>query len=177
MAAHAEFARRSVLYTRCDARLCGRTRFFAAAALVNAVLAQHFGMLPAIRAPRSLGFLSAVGTALEPDNLILAREISRRATGCILDQALVQAEQGRLQRYVRVHQRGHPQEWESIRSELNGLLNGRYAFLSHWCKGASRLSSVLREVRGEVRKELDFADETHRIRIGLGLIEQIRREA
>jgi hypothetical protein len=177
--AHAEFARRSVLYTRCDAKLRDHTRFFAAAALVNAVLARHFGVLPAIRAPRSLTFLSDVGTALEIDNLIYAQRISRGAPGATLDHALVRAEQGRLQRYVRAHQRQCPQEWESIRSELNGLLNDRYAgsFLSRWCKGSGGLSRVLRQVRGQVCMELDFADETHRIRIGLGLIDQIRREA
>ena len=178
MAAQAEFARRSVLYTRCDARLCGHTRFFAAAALDNTVLAQHFRVLSALRAPRSLNFLSVVGAALEIDNLGYARQISQRAPDAALDHALVRAEQGQLQGYVRAHQRRRPKEWQSIRSELNGLLNDRYAgsFLSLWCKSASGLSRVLRELRAEIRTELDFADETHRIRIGLGLIVQIRRE-
>ena len=159
--------------------MCGHTRFFAAAALVNAALAQHFGFLAAIRAPRSLSFLNAVGTALEIDNLNFAQDLSRRHSASMLDHALVHAEQGRLQRYVCVHQSRRPQEWESIRAELNGLLNGRYAgsLLSHWCNSARRLSIVLGEVRRDVHGELDFADETHRIRIGLGLIAQIRREA
>jgi hypothetical protein len=168
-----------VLYTCCDGRTRGHTRFFAAAALVNAALAQHFGLFAAIRAPLSLGFLSAVGTALEIDNLRYAQAISRRHTVSMLDSTLVHAEQGRVQRYVCMHQRRRPQEWESIRTELNDLLNGRYAgsFLWRWCRGVSSLSGVLLEVRRDLRGELDFANQTHRIRIGLGLIAQIRRAA
>jgi hypothetical protein len=172
----AEFARRAALYTRCDARLSDYTRFYAAAATVNAVFAKHFEVMPAVRAPRSFNFLSEVGGALENDNLLYARQISLQPPGGTFDYALVRAEQGRLQEYVRAHQKQCPQEWEAIRSELNGLLN-RYAasFLSRWCDG--RLFRVLREVRRRVRMELDFADESHRVRIGLELIEQIRRDA
>jgi hypothetical protein len=131
-----------------------------------------------MRTPRSLGFLSVVGAALEIDNLVYAQAISRQAPGATFDYALVRAEQARLQRYVRAHQTQRPQEWESIHSELNALLNDRCAgyFLSRWNKGSGRLGRVLREAREQARRELDFANETHRIRIGLGLIEQIRRE-
>jgi hypothetical protein len=131
-----------------------------------------------MRMPRSLGFLSVVGAALEIDNLVYAQAISRQTPGATFDHALVRAEQARLQRYVRAHQTQRPQQWELIHNELNGLLNDRCAgsFLSRWHKGSGRLCRVLREVREQVRRELDFADETHRIRIGLGLIEQIRLE-
>jgi hypothetical protein len=175
----AEFARRSALYTRCDARLCAHTRFFAAAATVNAALAKHFNILPAVRAPRSFNFLSDVGAALEVDNLVYARQIGNRALSATLDYALVRAEQKRLQEYIYAHQRRAPHEWEAIHRELNGLLNDRYAtpFLARWCEGADRLFRVLREVRRHVRAKLDFADESHRIHIGLHLIDLIRRES
>jgi hypothetical protein len=173
----AEFARRAALYTRCDARLCDYTRFYAAAAMINVVFAKRFAVMPVVRSARSFNFLSEVGSALENDNLLYARQISLRPPGRAFDYALVRAEQDRVQEYVRSHQEQWPQKWEGIRSELNGLLN-RYAvsFLSRWCDGAGRLFRVLREVREQISMELDFADESHRIRIGLGLIEHIRRD-
>jgi hypothetical protein len=179
MPAHAAFARRAALYTHCDSRLRDHTRFFAAAATINAVLARHFEILPAVRAPRSFNFLSEVGAALEIDNLFYARQISLRPPADTLDAALVRAEQGRLQEYVRAHQEQRPQKWQAIRSELNTLLNNRYAasFFSRWCEGSGRLFRVLRKVQEKVRAELDFADESHRISIGLELIEHIRCDA
>jgi hypothetical protein len=72
-----EFARRFVLYTRLDGRFYDRTRFFAAAAQINAVLAALLEFLPAIRASRSFSFLNEVGAALEVDNLAYARQIWR----------------------------------------------------------------------------------------------------
>jgi hypothetical protein len=172
----AAFERRSALYARFDAHLCDHTRFFAAAALVNAALARLFGVWPAIRSTRSFNFLNEVGASLEIANLAFAREISRRPIGGPLDDALVRAEQGRLQRYVSARQARHPQQWESIRRELNRLLNDRCAasFFSRWCEASGRFSEVLRAVRGPSRLELDFANESHRILIGLKLVEHVR---
>jgi hypothetical protein len=181
-----EFQRRSVLYSRLDARLFDRTRFFAAAALINAVLAELFELFPVVRSPRSFTFVNEVGAALEEANLRYADEISRRTrrrqtiTRCrhTLDDTLVRAEQRVLQSYVQAHQAQCPRQWESVRSELNSLLNDRHAasLISRWCSAGGRLSRVLREVRGRLGTALDFASESHRIRIGLAVIEHIRRE-
>jgi hypothetical protein len=174
----AEFARRSALYAHCDGKLFAHTRFFAAAATVNAALARRFNVLAAVHAPRSFRFLSEVGAALEVDNLKYARHIENRPLDGALDYALVRAEQRRLQEHVDAHRRHYPNEWQAIRRELNGVLNERYAtsFLARFCEGADRLTRVLRQVRGHVRAKLDFADESHRIRIGLQLIDLIRHE-
>jgi hypothetical protein len=174
----AEFARRAALYTRYDVQLREYTRFFAAAAMVNTVLARLFAVFPAIRSPRSLHFLNEVGATLETDNLVYAGEVTRRPPGRSLDQALVYAEQAQLQRYVHAQQVRRPQQWKSTRSELNGLLNDRYAasLFCQWCERSGRLSRVLSESRGHLGMELDFARESHRICIGLKLIEYIRRE-
>jgi hypothetical protein len=173
-----DFERRSALYSRLDWQLCDHTRFFAAAALINTVFAMLFDVWSAIRPARSFHFLTEVGAALETDNLRFAREIARHAPGDSLDYALVCAEQARLQRYVRAHQAQHPRQWEAIRTELNGLLNDRYvtAFFSRWGKGSGRLYRALHEVRESLGTRLDFATESHRIRIGLRLIEHIRRD-
>jgi hypothetical protein len=175
----AGFARRAALYTRYDERLGAYTRFFGAAAAINAVLARLFTVFPAIRSASSLDFLDEVGATLETDNLTFAREITRRAPGRALDRALVCAEQAQLQCYIHAQQVRGPQRWESTRSELNGLLNDQYAasLFCRWCERSGRLSRVLRDVRGCLGMELDFAEESHRICIGLKLIEYIRRES
>jgi hypothetical protein len=172
----ADFERRSTLYVRVDAQLCDHTRFFAAAAWVNAALARLFEVWPAFRTPRSLQFLDQVGAALEIDNLAYAQQISGRATVGRLDHELVCAEQRRLQRYVRAHQLRRPQHWEAIRAELNALLNDRYAasIFARRFEASAGLCAALSAVRGPSRLQLDFADESHRILIGLKLIEQVR---
>jgi hypothetical protein len=176
----ADFKRRSALYTRLDARLGNQTRFFAAAALINAAFAQLFQVWPAFSPARSLDFLNEAGAALEGYNRASAREIDRREINRVmagpLDHALVHAEQRRLQRHVRAQQARCPRQWASIRGELNGLLNDRYAasFFSRWCEAGRGLSQVLREIRGASHRELDFADESHRVLIGLKLIGHVR---
>jgi hypothetical protein len=173
-----QFERRAALYSRLDIELFERTRFFAGAARINVVLARLFAALPAIRSLRRGHFLINVGAALEIDNVAYAREINRRLPGSSLDHALVCAEQGRLQYFVHAHQAGCLRQWESIRRELNRLLNNRYpaTFFSRWCKDSKSVSQVLREVREHLGTDLDFASEFHRICIGLTLIDHIRRD-
>jgi hypothetical protein len=174
----AEFKRRSALYGRLDSQLCNHTRFFAAAALVNCAFARLFGTLRRMGAPCSFAFLNEVGAVLEMDNVHYARAILRRTPGKTLDQALVYAEQRQLQQFVRLYQTQRPRQWEFVRRQLNGLLNDRYvASLSRWCHASQRLVRVLAKVRGEVGRDLDFALESHRIRIGLALIENIREDS
>jgi hypothetical protein len=174
-----EFDRRSTLYAGFDEQLHDHTRFFAAAALVNAALANLFAVWPSFELPRSLIFLSEIGASLEIDNLGYARSISRRVRGAPLDHALVFAEQARLQRHVREHQARCPRQWHHIRRELNGLLNARYsaALFSRWCMASGPLSEVLREAQGPSRLELDFANKSDRVRIGLKLIEHVRKKS
>ncbi|MDP9011523.1 MAG: hypothetical protein M3O41_02480 [Pseudomonadota bacterium] len=174
----AEFERRSALYARLDAQLRDRTRFFAAAALINTAFARLFGLLSVVHAPCSFNFLNEVGAALEVDNIDYARSIANRTPGPALDHALVCAEQSQLQHHVRAHQARRPHQWEFIRHQLNGLLNQRYAAsFTRWCHASEKIVRVLREVRGHVGRELEFGTEAHRVRIGLTLIEHIRNEA
>jgi hypothetical protein len=175
----AEFGRRSALYGRLDAQLRDCTRFFAAAALINAVLARLFELLPLSHGRQSFHFLSEVGAALEVDNLDLARRLPQHRVGGGWDRTLVCAEQGQLQQFVLAHQRARPEQWRAVRRELNGLLNERHAaaFFPAWCDGSGRILRVLREVRDQLGTKLDFAAQSHRIHIGLALIDCIRREA
>jgi hypothetical protein len=167
------FQRRAALYSYYDELLCPYTRFFAAAAAINGTFARLISVFPSIR---SLPFLSEVGAALEIDNLGFARAVQGRTPGRALDYALVRAEQAKLQRHIHERQAHCPQQWRSIHRELNSLLNHRFAaaFLCRWNEGSGGLFRVLKEVRGHVGGEIDFAVESHRVRIGQGLIEHIQ---
>jgi len=172
----AEFERRSALYDRLDRQLCDCTRFFAAAALINREFARLFAVLPAVTSRCSFAFLSEAGAALEIENLGFVRQIRGGTFDGSLDHALVCAEQARLQWHVDAHQAHRPRHWEFVRDELNGLMNGWYASLiSRWCN-AGGISEALRQVRNNLGMRLDFATESHRVDIGLKVIEHIRRE-
>jgi hypothetical protein len=169
------FERRSGLYARYDAQLHRCTRFFAAAALVNASLAKLFKM-PVFRPSGCLHFLNEVGASLEIDNRKYLHELVLIMPDRHLDEALVCREQERLEYFVRLRQAWAPKQWSYIRAELNGLLNGRstVSLLSRCSPISGRLPRMLREVRERLNCELDFADRSHRVFIGLTLIEQIR---
>ena len=172
----AEFERRCNLYAHYDAQLCDRTRFFAAAALVNQVLARLCAGVRPINSAPSLSFLNEAGAVLEHANRAFASQLSRRGSKSTIDHALVCAEQGHLQCYVLAYQAQRPQRWQLIRSELNRLLNKRRAasLFCRWWGSAGILARALSEVRGQLCVQLDFADESHRISIGMKLIEKIR---
>jgi hypothetical protein len=173
-----EFESRSALYSRLDEQFCDRTRFFAAAALINSIFARLLEFFPAVRRSRSFTFITEVGAALEIANLQYAGEINKQSPSRqTLDHALVCAEQRLLQFYVQAHQAQRPHHWESIRRELNALLNDRYAAsLLSPSFGNRCFARVLQEVRAHMGTALDFATESHRIRIGVRLIEHIREQ-
>lgn len=172
-----DFERRAALYASYDAQLFEYTRFFAAASIINAVLAKLFATVPASRSQRCFGFLTEVGAALETTNHVYAVALARSVAGSGLDRALVCAEQGQLQRYIESQQAERPHQWNATRNELNGFLNERCAgfMLSRWWTGSAPLFYILRDVRAQVGGDLDFASEFHRILIGMKIIEYIRR--
>jgi hypothetical protein len=173
----AEFERRSASYAGLDAQFRDRTRFFAAAALINTVLARLFGvLLPTASARHSLYFLEEVGASLETENIAYAREMVNRESGGALDHALVCAEQGKLQNHVWVHRVQRPRQWEVIRTQLNGLLNDRLVVsVSRWCHASDKVAQALWQARDQIGRTLDFETEAHRVRIGVTLIGHIRR--
>ena len=70
------FEQRREVYAQLDARLASRTRFFAAAALTNSVLAQLFRFVPGHALHDSYRLLSDVGAILETANLQFAHDIA-----------------------------------------------------------------------------------------------------
>jgi hypothetical protein len=171
------FNRRSALYLDLDSELRSRTRFFAAAALTNSVLADLYALIPHLLPRHSYHFLNELGALLEAMNVHYAREIKAGTASCrSLDYYLVSSEQRLAQTYVDAHQ-GLPQgNWERVRRELNALLNKHplASFVSRWSVRGRHFYSVLKDVRRDIGVALDFADESHRVRIGLALIQHIQ---
>jgi hypothetical protein len=173
-----EFERRSALYARLDEELFNWTRFFGAAALTNAVLAQFFRLTPRV-VPRSCEFLRQLGSVLEAANLQYAAAIKRQApASAALDCRLVRSEQRLVQCWLVEQQARADSRWDSIRGEINGVLNEcHFTSVFSRCFARSRYYyGVLRRIRRETGVPFDFASESHRVRIGLGLVERIRSE-
>ncbi len=173
------FERRCALYIELDETLSSHTRFFAAAALTNALLSRLFSLLP-IRTPRSYHFLNELGAMLEAANVSYAAKISRGlARGAVLDDVLVREEQSLVRVHVEAHRARGANHWHQIRRYLNGLLNrlGCASVLSRWLICHRHYCAVLTMIRNDMGIPLDFADESHRVRIGLGLIHHIRQQS
>ena len=172
------FAQRHQIYSQLDAKLAARTRFFAAAALTNAVLAELFRFLPGNALNDAYHLLSDAGGLLEAANVRFAHELEIDAgRERELDRSLVCREQGLLQSFLNTRMAGTCQWW-STRAELNRLLNAQHyasvgALLLAQCR---RYGEVLRGVRARLAVPLDFALESHRIQIGVGIIRHIRLE-
>jgi hypothetical protein len=173
---HNEFERRRILYAHLDRDLHSKTRFFAAAELVNEVFANLFGWLPAEVFATSFAFLNELGASLESINLRHAGAIRHgRLTGHSLDHSLVRLEQREVQlRWHRWSTRSGD-VW-GLQRELNGILNDRHpvALLAPFMPGGRVWSFVIAAVRRGLGVDLDFADESHRVQIGCALIRQLR---
>jgi hypothetical protein len=171
------FQQRHVVYLRLDEQLGSRTRFFAAAALTNAVFARLFQLVPGHSLSHVYHFLADAGTILEAANLQFARELPQRSgNGVALDQYLVCSEQRRLQTLLNTSMAHADSHWRSTRRDLNHLLNEQPLLaLGASCSASSRhYYWALQKVREHLGAPLDFANETHRINIGLGIIRHIR---
>jgi hypothetical protein len=172
------FAQRHRIYSQLDAKLAARTRFFGAAALTNAVLAELFRFLPGYALNDAYHLLSEAGTLLETANVQFAHDLEVRAgRERELDRSLVCREQGLLQSFLNARMAGTCQWW-SIRAQLNRLLNEQhYATLGSGLLSQCRqYGAVLRSVRTRLAVPLDFALESHRVDIGVGIIRYIRQE-
>ncbi len=150
------------------------TRFFAAAALVNEVFAKLFRRVPMGVSQRSIAFLSELASSLEPVNLHYARRIRDGGlSGPWLDRALVRLEQQHVQRWGQRWAARSAVGWPGVRRELNGLLNAYHpvALFAPCLPCGRQLLSVLTAVRQDLGVDLDFADGSHRIRVGYALVE------
>jgi hypothetical protein len=172
------FEQRRRIYSQLDAQLYSRTRFFAAAALTNAVLAQLFRFLPRRSLSSVYRLLNEGGAVLEAANVQFAHDLPRRSgSDRELDRFLVCSEQRRLQTFLDARVDNADCHWLSIRGELNRLLNGQHCASpgSRWLAQSREYGGILHNVRTRLGMPLDFAAESHRVHIGCGLIGHIRQ--
>jgi hypothetical protein len=174
-----DFERRRVLYAHLDRDLRSRTRFFAAAELINAVLASLFRWSPVEVLAGSIAFLNELGASLEAVNMRFANAVREgRLAGVSLDHSLVCLEQQEVQRRWRLWSTRSGEEWREVRQELNGLLNGHppVSLLAPFLPCSRRLTAATAAVRRGLGVDLDFANGSHRVQIGCALIRQLRND-
>lgn len=182
----ADFKRRARLYSELDRRLRPETRFYAAAALTNIVLAQlciHRRGCVGLSCS-TLTYLARLGGHLEQVNVGWAVEIARgrypastvqeMSAGIPvgLDTALVRVEQAIVERHLgELGQADAPHHSRVVR-QIDRILN----WAPHWLSflpgahGTQAYGQVLRRVAMDVGRSLRFAVRDDRIRIGLALI-------
>lgn len=173
---HVEFSRRAHTYSRLDERFARHTRFFAAAALTNTVLAElstHRARWICI-STTTLGALVALGGLLEALNLSRAERLETEAVSNGLDAAFVEMEQSYVESVLRDWSRSCAPRHHQLITELDRLLRivitGRVPFPAS-CN-VRRYTRVLRAVTGASGHYPSFASCADRMRIGTALIHE-----
>ncbi len=172
------FERRHRVYWQLDRKLCSRTRFFAAAAFTNAVLAQLFRFVPLRKLCDAYGLLRDGGAVLEAANLQFAHDLDLQGSSEVeLDQFLVCSEQRLLQAFLELRIAEAGCQWPLIRTQLNELLNEQHlaAKGACWLGPGRQFGGIVRAVRTGLGVPVDFAIESHRIQIGFTIICHIRQ--
>jgi hypothetical protein len=174
-----EFRNRVRLYEVLDRRLAQRTRFFGAAAVTNAALADLFGQRGSglLVGRRARDYLCALGKSLERMNMDLAERI---LTGEIcslhLDYELVATEQTAVEVGLSQLRRMDDTGYSRTVVQMDRLL----AFVKLKNSPANRYSTgatfarVLRLVSNERGHVGTFADQGYRECVGRGLISELR---
>jgi hypothetical protein len=177
---HEEFTRRAWIYQRLDARLFVHTRFFAAAALTNKVLAElcvHRARWIWI-SQTTLNTLMTLGGLLEVINLRRADRIeSQSGAAGGLDASFVEMEQTYVESVLREWARHCAPRHNRLITELDRLLQTvAKGFLPLQCSpDVRRYEQVLRSVSRTTGRCPSFASCADRISIGNALIEEARR--
>jgi hypothetical protein len=174
------FARRARLYGQLDRRLEGYTRFFAAAALTNSVLAE----LCAFRARQlwlsgqTISALLALGGILERVNVDRARSIEGEGMAPqSLDESYIQMEQSTVEATMRDWSLTSTSRYQQLITELDRVLRAVGAGVVPFRSSVSiRLyADVLRAVTIASGRSLSFARCDDRINIGKALVQSARR--
>jgi hypothetical protein len=176
-----EFAQRAALYRQWDRALCNSTRFYAAAALINAAFAELLAT-PArylLSAP-TLEFLGSLSQALLSFNATLAGSLARgQVRGLQVDASIVSMEQGIVQRHLAELNRRERRVHTRLIFEANGLLSMVHALTSAsaFLPNTILLGRVLRQLQSSRGRLVNFADCSDREAIGNALIVSARQDA
>jgi hypothetical protein len=176
----ATFAARVEMYREWDSNLRSRTRFFAAAALVNAALAELWPRCALTRLAYGpgLNFLAELGAHLQTFNAALLQRVHEKPwQAADWDTVLVSLEQlaveRRLARLEQVDQRLHA----TVTRQLDRFLYclSRQIGMAGYGPCTALLSGGLREIRIGSPRTLKFASLSDRVAVGTTLIRVMRR--
>ena len=173
-----EFRLRIQLYSAWDRQLASRTRFFGAAAAINAALTDLCtpGTARLFLSRATMDFLSMTGRHLESRNVALAARIANNEIQAEdLDDLMVITEQHIVERALQVVRVTDASRFSTLVTQLNVLLQATGRFFGGYdpCNRYSYASS-LRALCTELHRPLDFARLDDRVRIGHQLISHLR---
>jgi len=170
-----EFAQRAALYRQWDRALCNSTRFYAAAALINAAFAESLSTpVGYLLSARSFEFFASVSRALLSFNVTLAGSLARgQVRGFKADASIVSMEQGIVQGHLAELQRRERRTYARLVFEANRLLSMVQAltWVPALLPNTSTLATVLRQLHSARGRLVNFADCSDREAIGNALIE------
>jgi hypothetical protein len=175
------FAARVALYGDWDRRMRARTRFFAAAALINAALLElcsHHLLLGTAYAS-GIDFLARLGGYLQAFNIAIANGIERgRWDGVCPDRSLVTLEQAAaekvLKQFSRYDERAHRRVIRQIDRLLYCLGHARSSGLVGCSPSVALLRQGVRIARSRAGSGVSFAAMRDRVAIGEALIRLLR---
>jgi RHS repeat-associated protein len=174
------YCARASKYRGYDRALRGQTRFFSAAARTVEFLANTdypvAGRMFTSSTTRSL--LNTISSGLERANGNVALRVAKgQLAGPNLDARLVHYEQSIVQAGLNSFAQSNPEGYANSIAEINGLLNSggsTRAAASQFPSDRSYMR-VLDGVRGNLGRDIDFANQSDREAIGNALTQDARR--
>jgi hypothetical protein len=171
-----QFAQRAHRYRCLDEQLATRTRFFAAAALTNSVLAElcvHPARWLWISCD-SIVALAALGGRLERANLERVRHIRHDTRSSMwLDCSFIEMEQVLVESVLHGWAQSCAPRYHRFISELDRIFHAVAAGLPlRGSPDVRRYVRVLRSVTEKSGRYLSFASRNDRVRIGKALIQE-----
>jgi hypothetical protein len=172
---NATFAARVELYSAWDRKLHSQTRFFAAAALINAALAELWPRCPLVRFAYGSGltFLADLGEYLQAFNVnILHRIESGRWRAADWDTDLVRLEQAAVERRLA---QSDSRMRASVTRQLDRFIHclARRVGGLRYGPATTVLSGALHEIQLASARALRFASLSDRVTVGTTLIRTI----
>jgi hypothetical protein len=176
---NATFAARVELYSEWDRKLHTRTRFFGAAALINAALAELWPRCALARFAYGpgLNFLAGLGQHLQTFNVTVLRRIELgRWCAADWDTALVRLEQGAVERLLARLEQADRRIHANVTRQLDRFLYclARRMGGSSYGPCTAVLSDGLREIQDASARALRFTSLSDRVIVGTTLIRILR---
>lgn len=168
-----EFAQRAALYRQWDRTLCGSTRFYAAAALINEAFAEGLSTPARLLLSRStVHFFGTLRRVLQAFNVSLAASVARGSWLSLQDRSLVPLEQAIVQRHLASLYLAEAHSYARLIGETNRLLHFVRTLVRFSAPHSSvaTLGRVLRQLHGSRGKTVNFAQRSDREAIGNALI-------